>query len=80
MRRLNAPWSEDAAGPVIEYGGPWARDLQERWVEAERRLLANPQMRDVYRDVHDPSDPLPASHYTGRGDRLTPHRYDYVFA
>lgn len=29
----------------------------------------------VYRDVHDPETPFPASHFTGR----TPHRYDYTF-
>jgi endonuclease/exonuclease/phosphatase family metal-dependent hydrolase len=44
------------------------------------RNTRNSESRDAYRDVHEASKSLPASHYTGRGDRRTSHRYDYIFA
>jgi len=77
---FNAPESEDESGPVIEQGGRWADDIQSRWIEAERRLLANTKMRDVYRDVHPAGEPFPVSHFTGRREPFTRHRYDYIFA
>ena len=41
-------------------------------------MIANPELRDVYRyrEGRDPDRPFPASHVTGD----TPHRYDYIFA
>jgi exonuclease III len=75
---FNAPGSEDLAGPIIEHGGKTADKI--RWNEAEQRLLVDAEMRDVYRDVHKPGEDFPASHFTGRPESLTPHRYDYIFA
>lgn len=75
---FNAPWSENDSGPVIERGGNWSEADQDRWVEAEKRLLTNPEMRDVYRDVHPDGADFPASHHTG--SNRTPHRYDYILA
>lgn len=77
---FNAPWSESADGPVIEFGGKTPNEDQKRWNEAERRLIVNPQLRDVYRDVHDATDDFPVSYLTGRRAPYTPHRYDYIFA
>lgn len=73
---FNAPWSEDADGPVTVLRRKWSQPTKDRWVKAEQSVVANPQMRDVYRDVHDPKSPFPASHFTGG----TGHRYDYIFA
>jgi endonuclease/exonuclease/phosphatase family metal-dependent hydrolase len=77
---FNAPWSEDENGPVIGPGWGWPQEILKRWNEAEERLLANPEMRDVYREIHDSDGAYPASHFTGRGDARTPHRYDFIFA
>jgi exonuclease III len=77
---FNAPWDEDADGPRIEPRRKWPEEIKQRWVEAERAIVANPELSDVYRDVHRPGQPFPASHFTGRGQSLTGHRYDYVFA
>ena len=77
---FSAPWNEDASGPIVGAGWGWTEEILSRWNEAAKRLVANPEMRDVYRDVQDPSAPFPASHYTGRGDRQTPHRSDFIFA
>jgi len=73
---FNAPWSEDADGPVTVLRRKRPEDIKKRWIEAEKGVVANAQMRDVYRDVHDPRDDFPASHVTGD----TAHRYDYIFA
>jgi endonuclease/exonuclease/phosphatase family metal-dependent hydrolase len=73
---FNAPWSEDAGGPVSVLRRKWPEDIAARWLKAEQVLLSHPLLRDVYRDVHVPGRPFPASHITGR----TPHRYDYIFA
>ena len=42
-------------------------------------VLRIPQMRDVYRDVHERGNTFPVSHMTG-GSKPTPHRYDLIFA
>ena len=76
---FNAPWSEDADGPLID-GAPEGPDEPSRWVKAEASIVANPEMRDVYRDVHKVGEPFPASHFTGQKEPRTPHRYDYIFA
>lgn len=73
---FNAPWSEDADGPVSEFRRKWPEEVKRRWIEAETAVIANPRMRDVYRDVHARGERFPASHFTGG----TPHRYDYIFA
>lgn len=75
---FNAPWEENADGPVTKLR-KWPEEIARRWRDAETALLANPDMRDVYRDVHKQGTDFPVSHWTGR-KRLTPHRYDYVFA
>lgn len=77
---FNAPWSEDARGPRTGLRRKWPDDVRTRWLEAEAALLSNPRMRDVYRDVHDAEKPFPVSHFTGRKEHLTGHRYDYIFA
>src|SRR5205807_2571359 len=77
---FNAPWSEDATGPVITRGGNWSDEVRTRWIEAEAAVITSPNIRDVYRDVHDPEVPFPVSHITGGGKSLTRHRYDYIFA
>jgi endonuclease/exonuclease/phosphatase family metal-dependent hydrolase len=35
---------------------------------------------DAYRSANRGPWQSPVSHYTGREPRLTPHRYDYIFA
>ena len=77
---FNAPWNEDADGPLIERQRGWPEQTKQRWVDAERGVIANPEMRDVYRDVHEQGQRFPASYFTGRGYPMTPHRYDYIFA
>jgi endonuclease/exonuclease/phosphatase family metal-dependent hydrolase len=77
---FNAPWSEDAKGPLTKLRRKWPDEVSTRWIEAEAALLNNPRMRDIYRDVHVPGRPFPVSHFTGREGRLTRHRYDYIFA
>lgn len=76
---FNAPWDENDGGPMIEAtSARWPDEISRRWAAAEGAVLANPEMKDAYRDVHTQGEPLPASHFTGR---KTPkgHRYDYVF-
>jgi endonuclease/exonuclease/phosphatase family metal-dependent hydrolase len=71
---FNTPQREDAAGVTT-----WAsshRQLYDAWDDAERLVLENPRLRDVYRERHDPAAPFPASHYTG----TTARRYDHVYA
>ncbi len=75
---FNAPLGEDESGPLVERGGDWPDEIQDRWVEAETALLSNPDMRDVYRDVHRRGEAFPASHFTGK--QRNPRRYDYIFA
>jgi endonuclease/exonuclease/phosphatase family metal-dependent hydrolase len=77
---FNAPVEEDAAGPISQSSGPWSESDQERWKLAEKRIVDSLHMRDVYRDVHERGVPLPFSHFTGRSDRRTGHRYDHIFA
>jgi exonuclease III len=75
---FNAPWEEGRDGPVIAVRRRWPEDVWDRWVKAEAALLENPRMRDVYR--HDAQgEPFPVSHWTGRKEPLTGHRYDYIF-
>jgi endonuclease/exonuclease/phosphatase family metal-dependent hydrolase len=76
---FNAPGRENSDGPLFHTWGGWpGAEDQERWFEAETRLLTNPSMPDVYRAVHEGAEVFPASHHTG--PKRTPHRYDYIFA
>ena len=77
---FNAPVRENVAGPISEGSGPWTEPEIERWKLAEKRVVDNPEMRDVYRDVHARGLVFPVSHFTGRIERPTAHRYDHVFA
>ncbi|MGH2763627.1 MAG: endonuclease/exonuclease/phosphatase family protein [Thermoleophilaceae bacterium] len=52
-----------------------ARPNIPEWDEAERLILVNPDMRDLYRERRRRGDPYPVSHYT----RGMPRRYDHVF-
>ena len=73
---FNAPWDENGSGPLHWLRRDWGETLNARWVAAERGVIANPDMRDILRDVHDPDKPFPVSHVT----RSKSHRYDYIFA
>jgi endonuclease/exonuclease/phosphatase family metal-dependent hydrolase len=46
------------------------------WDAAERSVMDNPKLRDIYRERHQGSDPFPVSHYTG----TTARRYDHIYA
>lgn len=73
---FNAPLTEDEDGPVVTQGTDWSAPIPARWCDAETSVIANPSMRDVYRDVRAAGSPFPASHFTAG----TPRRYAYVFA
>ena len=81
---FNAPVDEDQDGPQFDVEGrwsePWLKKDKIRWRDAEWSLLKNPDMRDVYGDVHRAGRRLPASHFTGRGKNRRPHRYDHIFS
>lgn len=77
---FNAPEDENEEGPLHSHGAGWPKDIVERWRVAEQALFSMPDMRDVYRPFHKPGTQMPVSHETGRGERLTPHRYDFIFA
>ena len=79
-RDFNAPVEEDTDGPISQSSGPWSESDQERWKLAEKRIVDSLDMRDVYRDVHEPGLPFPSSHFTGPLNRRTGHRYDHIFA
>ncbi len=70
---FNTPKHEDV-GRVTT----WARSGagHAHWDEAERRVLENPRLRDVYRESHPAGDPFPVSHFTG----ATRRRYDHIYA
>ena len=73
---FNAPWSEDADGPLVDPGRGWPDDIKRRWFEAESALFDMPRMRDAYRAANTGTWRSPVSHFTSE----TPHRYDYIFA
>jgi endonuclease/exonuclease/phosphatase family metal-dependent hydrolase len=77
---FNAPESENLEGPSFDVEGPWSErwsaEEKKRWALAEKRVLANEALPDLY-DAHSGARP-PASHYTGRNK--TPRRYDHIFA
>jgi endonuclease/exonuclease/phosphatase family metal-dependent hydrolase len=77
---FNAPWSEDAKGPLVDRGRGWPKEVKERWFKAETALFNLSAMSDTYRRTHRGPWESPVSHRTGRAPRLTPHRYDYIFA
>jgi endonuclease/exonuclease/phosphatase family metal-dependent hydrolase len=77
---FNAPVSEDADGPLLVASGEWPEEIQSRWDEAETSVVKNPDLPDVYREVYPEATTFPASHYTGRGARRSPRRYDHIFA
>ena len=77
---FNAPGAENDDGPLMGCGPDWPDDIRARWDRADIGVFVNPEMRDVYREVHEQGKPFPASHFTGRGGRRTPRRYDYIFA
>jgi endonuclease/exonuclease/phosphatase family metal-dependent hydrolase len=71
---FNTPQREDDTSVTT-----WAsshRDMYDEWDAAERMVLENPRLRDVYRERHAAGDPFPASHYTG----TTARRYDHIYA
>jgi endonuclease/exonuclease/phosphatase family metal-dependent hydrolase len=71
---FNTPKCEDATSVTT-----WApSDPQHRadWDAAERSVLENLGLRDVYRERHHAGDPFPVSHRTG----TTARRYDHIYA
>ena len=71
---FNTPQREDATSVTT-----WASShpaLCDEWDAAERNVLENPRMRDVYRELRDVDAPFAASHFTG----TTPRRYDHIYA
>jgi exodeoxyribonuclease III len=70
---FNTPQSEDADGITT-----WAASGQRGadWDRAERGVLENPRLRDVYRELRPAGSPFAASHYTG----ATRRRYDHIYA
>lgn len=83
---FNVPESEDEEGPLPsgqKIRAPYRprRPLFKRWVAAEAGFIGNPNLRDVYRDRHQPGDPFPISYFTGSaGSGKGPRRYDYILA
>jgi len=71
---FNTPLAEDADG--VTPAGRNHPGLRDEWEAAERAILCNPELRDVYREVHPAGEPYPASHFT----RGTPRRYDHIYA
>ncbi|MGI8944733.1 MAG: hypothetical protein ACR2GL_00650 [Thermoleophilaceae bacterium] len=71
---FKAPHAEDEDGITVWTAGH--PKLREQWEAAERSLLADPNLRDAYRECREPGTPLPVSYLT-RGTR---HRYDHVLA
>jgi len=74
---FNAPVTETVDEPRSQIERAW-HGATARWQAAEASVIEHPEMRDAYRGVHEPGQPLPASHFTGRPAR-TPHRYDHIF-
>lgn len=68
------PRSEDE-NEITTWAGTHAK-YNEEWKDAELAILEHPELRDVYRELHEPGTPFPASKYT----RGTPHRYDHIYA
>ncbi len=68
------PRSEDE-NSVTTWAGTHAK-YNEEWEAAERSILEHPELRDVYRERHEPGTRFPVSKYT----RGTPHRYDHIYA
>ena len=70
---FNTPQREDAVGVTT-----WAPSGPDgpTWDAAERGVLENANLRDVYRERHEATEPYPVSHYTG----MTPRRYDHIYA
>ena len=70
---FNTPQREDEAGVTT-----WASSHRDvpGWDAAERAVLENPRLRDVYRERRESGSPFPASHYTG----TTARRYDHIYA
>jgi endonuclease/exonuclease/phosphatase family metal-dependent hydrolase len=64
----------------LERRRKWPEEIKRRWLKSERAIVANLDLRDVYRNVHEAGQPFPASHSTGRYAQTTRHRYDYIFA
>jgi len=61
---FNTPQREDATSVTT-----WASShpaLCDEWDAAERSVLENPRLRDVYRELRDVDAPFAASHFTGR--------------
>jgi endonuclease/exonuclease/phosphatase family metal-dependent hydrolase len=68
---FNTPKHEDATSVTT-----WAPRGDRKWDAAERRVLVNPNLRDVYRQRLPPGTRPAASHYTGK----TARRYDHIYA
>jgi endonuclease/exonuclease/phosphatase family metal-dependent hydrolase len=75
---FNAPVTETADGPQPQKHRGW-HGQSARWQAAESRVIQHDHLRDVFREVHDRAQPLPASHFTGPR-RRSPHRYDHIFS
>ncbi len=70
---FNAPVN---GGQRAQAGRAW-HGATARWQATEASVIAHEELRDAYLDVHDPREPLPASHFTG--SRRRPQRYDHIF-
>ena len=71
---FNTPQQEDTTCATT--WAPSHPELDKAWDLAERGVLENPRLRDVYRERHRAGSPFPASHYTGK----TARRYDHIYA
>jgi endonuclease/exonuclease/phosphatase family metal-dependent hydrolase len=70
---FNSPRHGDARGVTT-----WAPSGHggADWDRAERLVLDNPRLRDVYRETRLATNAFAVSHYTGS----TPRRYDHIYA
>lgn len=71
---FNTPQHEDADG-LTTWASSHPRHFEE-WDSAEREVLENPALRDIYRLTRHASAPFAYSHLT----RGTKRRYDHIYA
>jgi endonuclease/exonuclease/phosphatase family metal-dependent hydrolase len=71
---FNTPQREDANG--VTTWAPLRGPLRTYWDNAERSVLDNPNLRDVWGECRAGEGAPPVSHYTG----WTPRRYDHIYA
>lgn len=72
---FNTP-REETDTNVITWAGTRSGAPARRWEAAERGILANDELPDVYRQLREAGSAFPASHYT----RDISRRYDHVYA